>query len=90
MRKAPGLLTKRWENIGYYRIPGGSTRNLAFVTQMLADSLCTLQPATVKGWIIDLRLNTGGNIWFMLPPLAGLIGDGNAGGIKHADGKPGH
>lgn len=88
LRKAPGLLTKRWGDIGYYRIPGGSTKNLAFVTQMLADSLCTLQPATVKGWIIDLRLNTGGNIWFMLPPLAGLIGDGTTGGIKHADGKP--
>jgi carboxyl-terminal processing protease len=88
IKKAPGLLTRRWGDIGYYRIPGGSTKNLAFVTQMLADSLCSLQPATVKGWIIDLRLNTGGNIWFMLPPLASLIGDGITGGIKHADGKP--
>lgn len=88
MRKAPKLLTQRWGDIGYFRLPGGTTKNLPLVTQMLSDSLCTLQPATIKGWIIDLRLNTGGNIWFMLPPLAGLLGEGMTGGVKYVNGQP--
>jgi len=55
---------------------------------MLADSLCAIDPASVKAWIIDLRLNSGGNIWFMLPPLASLIGDGRIGGRQFIDGSP--
>lgn len=87
IRKAPKLLTQRWGDIGYYRLPGGTTRNVQYVIQMLADSLCTLQPSTIKGWIIDLRLNTGGNVWFMLTPLAGLLGEGTIGGIKFTNGQ---
>ena len=70
------LFAERWNDIGYFRVPGGSTKNVSKVAQMLLDTLCKTNPATVKGWIIDLRLNTGGNVWFMLPPLATLIGDG--------------
>jgi carboxyl-terminal processing protease len=88
LKKGPYLQAERWNDIGYFRVPGGSTKNVSKVTQMLVDSLCKIAPSTVKGWIIDLRLNTGGNIWFMLPPLASLIGDGKIGGRKFIDGSP--
>jgi carboxyl-terminal processing protease len=87
LRRGPHLYSQRIGDIGYFRVPGGSTKNISKVTQMLVDTLCKITPATAKGWIIDLRLNTGGNIWFMLPPFASLIGDGPLGGYKYLDGK---
>lgn len=38
------------------------------------------------GYIVDLRGNTGGNIWPMLTGLSGLLGDGPAGRETKADG----
>lgn len=87
IKYAPQILVKRFDNIGYFRVPGGTTKNVSYVTQMLIDSLCTIDPATIDGWIIDLRLNTGGNSWFMLNSLSWLIGDGQAGGIRYTDGR---
>lgn len=82
------MLTIQGDDIAYFRLPGGTTTNVPFVIQMLADSLCKMNLSKIKGWIIDLRLNTGGNIWFMLPPLAGLLGDGPIGGIHYLNGQP--
>jgi C-terminal processing protease CtpA/Prc len=88
LKHAPQILVKRWDDIGYFRVPGGTTKNVSYVTQLLVDSLCKINPATIDGWIIDLRLNTGGNIWFMLTSLSWLIGEGDVGGIRHTDGRP--
>jgi carboxyl-terminal processing protease len=85
-KRGPHLLVQRWNDIGYFRMPGGTTKNVGYVTQMLVDSLCKVNPSTVKGWIIDLRLNSGGNVWFMLASLAPLIGEGRIGGVQYADG----
>ncbi len=38
------------------------------------------------GYVVDLRGNTGGNIWPMLVGLSGLLGDGPQGLFRNADG----
>ena len=88
IKKSPFLRIERKNDLVYYRVPGGTTKNVAAVTQMLADSLCKTEPATAKAFIIDLRLNTGGNIWFNLSSLAFLIGEGTVTGYKYINGEP--
>ncbi|WP_106401145.1 S41 family peptidase [Actinocorallia populi] len=41
-----------------------------------------------QGWIVDLRGNTGGNMYPMLTVLAPLLGDGVLGWFADADGQP--
>jgi carboxyl-terminal processing protease len=83
--KLPALKAARWNEFAYFRVPGGTTRSVPKVIQLITDSLCTIDPSTVKGLILDLRLNRGGNVWFNLATLASLIGEGNAGGIRYLD-----
>lgn len=82
------LHVERWGDLAYFRVPGGITRSVPKVIKMITDTLCTITPANVKGWIIDLRLNRGGNVWFNLAALATLIGEGPAGGILFLDERP--
>jgi C-terminal processing protease CtpA/Prc len=43
--------------------------------QTLRDTVCTFQGKNIKGFIIDLRLNTGGNMYPMLGGLSDLLGN---------------
>ncbi len=86
--KVAPLKTARWKDLAYFRVPGGTTKSVPKVIKLITDSLCTITPSTVKGWILDLRLNRGGNVWFNLASLATLIGDGSAGGIRFLDDRP--
>lgn len=90
LNRGPYLRVARWDDIGYFRVPsvGGLADEVPKRTQRLVDTLCKIQPGSVKGWIIDLRMNTGGNVWPMLATLASLIGDGRIGGLKYIDGSP--
>eukprot|EP01133_Synstelium_polycarpum_P011855 gene11855-13818_t len=45
----------------------------------LQDSLCKLKPGELKGLILDLRLNSGGNMNPMIAGLAGLLAEGKLG-----------
>ncbi len=47
--------------------------------QALRDSLCKLNLKDLKGIIVDLRLNTGGNMYPMISGIAPLLGNGKAG-----------
>lgn len=61
-------------NIGYVLIPQDNTSDdfeeMQRSAQALHDSLCKIYSQDIEGWIIDLRLNTGGN---MYPMIAGII-----------------
>lgn len=63
---------------GYISIPGMPANNMEdnerFLKQLL-DSVNKL-PNDLKGWIIDLRLNTGGSMYPMVNGIAKIIGDG--------------
>ncbi|MCB2409127.1 S41 family peptidase [Hymenobacter lucidus] len=72
------------KNIGYILLPGNSDFGMSNVNanaQALRDSICAVQKGRIKAWIIDLRLNTGGNMYPMLAGLGPLIGDGTVGGF---------
>ncbi len=80
------LLQKKY---GYILIPSLNTDDSTGVNiwaQRIKDSLCSVSSPGVRGWIIDLRFNQGGNIFAMLGGLAGIIGDGVAGSLTNADG----
>ncbi|MCB2377535.1 S41 family peptidase [Hymenobacter sp. BT635] len=77
------------KNIGYILLPGNSDfgmSNVSASAQALRDSICAVQNGRIKRWIIDLRLNTGGNMYPMLAGLGTLIGDGTVGGFVEQEG----
>lgn len=90
LRTGPRLRVDRWGDIAYFRVPSvqGLADEIPKRTQRLFDTICKINPSTAKAWIIDLRLNTGGNVWPMLSCLAAIIGDGKIGGLKFIDGSP--
>ena len=78
------------ERIGYVWVPEfGSADSLRAATY--ADTLQRiierLDAGGVCGWVVDLRDNTGGNMWPMLAGVGPLLGEGTAGWFVHPDGR---
>jgi len=48
----------------------------------VVDAIAAKAPQVRCGWIVDLRENTGGNMWPMLAGLRPLLGDDRLGGLK--------
>ena len=69
---APELVAGRY---GYLRVPFYSGPMNAPLTDSLQNALRTLEEAGACGWIVDLRMNGGGNIWPMQTGIAPLVGD---------------
>jgi len=63
--------------------PGDVDEYTGYVAQKVAN-LGTMKPA---GWIVDLRLNSGGNMYPMLLGLRALLGTNKIGTAVDADGK---
>ena len=55
--------------------------------QQIQDSVCKLNRVGIRGWIIDLRFNLGGNMYAMIGGLGNLIGDGVLGSFVETNGK---
>ena len=76
-----GEIRGEWlqDSIGYLTIPWVSTED-SLICQRIADSLqaviARLDSRGISRWIIDLRKNSGGNMWPMLTGLGPLLGDG--------------
>jgi carboxyl-terminal processing protease len=78
----------RDDHIGYVSI-GGFSGNIgdqadAYATE-LATELTDVMPAAC-GWIVDLRGDTGGNMWPMVGGLAPLVGTGHVGSFVYPNG----
>ncbi len=77
------------DNIGYLRLPGlmGSDSESG---RKFASSVCRsieeMADKTSYGVIIDLRGNRGGNMWPMINGLRPLLGSGDIGAFRDADG----
>ncbi len=76
------------QKIGYLRIVGNSDFTFKKVDS-IADEIVThincINSAEIKGWIIDLRLNTGGNMYPILLGLKEFIGNNlRFGGFRDA------
>lgn len=72
-----GIRAETLGRVGYLSVPGfaftNAERGAAF-TKALRDHLDAQAAAGVCGWIIDLRQNTGGNMYPMIQGLSGLLG----------------
>ena len=70
------------DGIAYLTVPWVSTTD-SLICMQVADSLqqliASLDEKDPKGWIIDLRKNTGGNCWPMLAGIGPLLGNGVCG-----------
>lgn len=77
------------QDIGYLLVPGlrGSDPKAGdiFSTQ-LCEHIAGLATTASKGWIIDLRDNTGGNMWPMIKGLRPLLGDADLGAFRDRNG----
>lgn len=74
---------------GYLAVPGfaGGTQEaqMAFAAE-LQNHIKELDATSTCGWILDLRLNSGGNLWPMLAGVGPLLGDGEVGASVYPDG----
>jgi carboxyl-terminal processing protease len=71
------------DGIGVIKVPGCMTFNTekytAFANTIKKEIEKIDTENTIEGWIVDLRHNTGGNMWPMLAGLNALIEDGTVG-----------
>lgn len=78
-----GLLVS--DDIGYVSIPGftGSQKTpFADSVQAIVQELDASNPC---GWIVDLRFDTGGNMWPMVAGIGPVLGDGDIGEFVNPD-----
>jgi hypothetical protein len=81
------------ERLGYIMVPGfvGSDeqRETRFADE-IQSAIRDIDASTTCGWIVDLRSNTGGNMWPMLAGLGPLLDEGNLGSLRRNDGTQEH
>lgn len=69
-------------DIGYIRIPGFSDAtpgaDVAFA-ESIQDQLRSRDRPGLAGWVVDVRGNTGGNMWPMIAGIGPVLGEGIAG-----------
>ena len=78
------------DSIAYLRIPKSpdfQSNTDETYNQQIQKHVCNLITKNASNWIIDLRLNYGGNMFAMLAGLNKLLGDGKVGAFVNEDGK---
>ncbi|BFO67788.1 S41 family peptidase [Chryseobacterium sp. KCF3-3] len=79
------------QHIGYISVPGFGSLNTEvgndFALQIHNMIKKLDSENTIKGWIVDLRGNTGGNMYPMISGLGSLIGEGTLGYFVYKDKK---
>lgn len=74
-------------HIGYILLPGNSDfsgKNVNLDAAEIRKAIESL--GNIRSWIVDLRLNTGGNMYQMLAGLAPILGEGKLGGFVNQHG----
>jgi carboxyl-terminal processing protease len=60
--------------------------NYAMYMRVARDMIHTVTGSMkVKGWVVDVRRNQGGNIWAMLAAVGSILGAGDLGKFIHRD-----
>ncbi len=70
--------------IGYILIPGNNDfrgQHMDSISRDIKNAIAKINDKHIKGWIIDLRVNTGGNMYPMIAGLSEFIGEGRVGGF---------
>jgi len=78
-------------DVGYVKVTAysGSSNDaqaIAFAT-LIQYQIRNQDNFKIKGWIVDLRNNTGGNMWPMLVGIGPILGEGVAGYFIFSDGR---
>lgn len=75
------------KKVAYLRIPGNNdfrSKKIDSIADDIVKHINAVHTKNIKGWIIDLRLNTGGNMYPILLGLKEFIGDNLVfGGFKN-------
>ena len=82
-------MTVQGKNFGYVVLPRCSAKDDDGQLLYAADVrriLSQLSAQNPTGWIVDLRGNTGGDMWPMLTGIGPILGDGAVGSFVAADG----
>jgi hypothetical protein len=77
-------------SIAYLMLPGfagGAHADQVQFAEGLHDVIADLDARAACGWIVDLRNNSGGNLWPMLAGIGPLLGDGEAGASVRPNGE---
>src|SRR5579859_4174252 len=83
------IVTVQGRDFGYVVLPRCSAKDNDGLLLYAADVrriLTDLTAQSPKGWIVDLRGNTGGNMWPMLAGIGPILGDGSVGSFVANDG----
>src|SRR5688572_17456459 len=78
------------ESVGYVSVPsfaGGTPAQQVEFAEKLNSEIQATDGARVCGWVVDLRQNTGGNLWPMLAGLGPLLGEGELAASVYPDGR---
>jgi carboxyl-terminal processing protease len=84
------IVTVQGKNFGYIVLPRCSAKDnegLLLYAEDVRRILTDLSAQNPKGWIVDLRGNTGGNMWPMLTGIGPILGDGAVGAFVATGGK---
>ncbi|MFM9840358.1 MAG: S41 family peptidase [Cyclobacteriaceae bacterium] len=84
----PGIVPP--SKIGYVRVPGfsGSTEEATTFATNLQANIHQQDAVDLKGWIVDLRENIGGNMWPMIAGIGPILGEGIVGNFIDIDDQP--
>jgi carboxyl-terminal processing protease len=75
--------------IGYLELPAivGSAEQAQTYAASAQRAIRELDEQGVDGWVVDLRRNTGGNMWPMLAGAGPILGDGELGAFVFSAGR---
>ncbi|HEX7079671.1 MAG TPA: S41 family peptidase [Gammaproteobacteria bacterium] len=77
-------------DVAYLSVPGfagGSHGEQVALAERLQSLVRELDRPPICGWIVDLRRNSGGNLWPMLAGIGPLVGEGEAAAAAYPGGR---
>ncbi len=84
---SPSVDGRRVEpNVGYVKIPGFTGTEPPKFAEQIDRVIAEVDGPRICGWIVDLRGNTGGNMWPMIGGLRSILGTGPLGGFRSRTG----
>lgn len=80
------LMAERIGDFGYIRIPyiNINSQDMAAenaYSQKIQDMVCEIYSSEIKGWILDLRMDGGGDMYPMITGIQQFLGDGTFGNV---------
>lgn len=78
------------QGLGYVAVPGfagGTSEAQVQFAENVNNLVQQIDIQGVCGWIVDLRRNSGGNLWPMLAGLGALLGEGEVAASVYPDGR---